>query len=229
MKLTKLFDGQWPQTILFDLDGTLVDSAADLAAAIDQMLLALGREQAGEARVRQWVGNGAAVLVQRALAGCHDHDAGAPMDQATYHQALTLFFDAYHDHNGLHATVYDGIEDFLVRAQQQGCKLGVVTNKPAAFTDALLEQMGLSHWFGVTVSGDTLTVKKPDAAPLHHALAALGGDVGSALMVGDSVTDIRAARNAGVPVVAVRYGYNYGDPIDSLGAEIVVDSLAELL
>ncbi|MDX1756426.1 MAG: phosphoglycolate phosphatase [Marinobacter sp.] len=229
MKLTDLFDGHWPQTILFDLDGTLVDSAADLTAAVDQMLRELGREMAGEARVREWVGNGVAVLVQRALAGRHDHEAAGPLDEDTYRQALARFFDAYHDHNGLYATVYDGIETFLSQARQQGCRLGVVTNKPAAFTDLLLDQMGLSHWFDITVSGDTLSVKKPHADPLHHALEALGGDAGRALMIGDSVTDVRAARNAGLPVVAVRYGYNYGAPIDSLGAEIVVDSLTELL
>ncbi|MDX1458755.1 MAG: phosphoglycolate phosphatase [Marinobacter sp.] len=229
MKLTDLFDGQWPQTILFDLDGTLVDSASDLAAAVDQMLTELGRPQAGEGRVRQWIGNGVAVLVQRALAGRHDHEAAGPLDDDTLRRALDTFFNAYHEHNGLHATVYDGIEGFLAQAREQGCRLGVVTNKPAAFTDTLLDQMGLSHWFDVTVSGDTLAVKKPHPDPLHHALSALDGEVGSALMVGDSVTDIHAARNAGLPVVAVRYGYNYGDPIDSLGAEIVVDSLAELL
>lgn len=229
MKLTDLFQGQWPETILFDLDGTLVDSAADLAAAIDRMLAELGKPLAGESRVREWVGNGATVLVQRALAGRHDHEAGGPLDEATFRDALDRFFTAYTDLNGRHATVYDGIETFLQQAHERGCKLGVVTNKPSAFTDDLLEQMGLSHWFGTTVSGDTLTVKKPRPEPLHHALRELGADAGSALMVGDSVTDVRAAQNAGLPVVAVRYGYNFGDPIDSLGAEIVVDSLAELL
>ncbi|MDV2078530.1 phosphoglycolate phosphatase [Marinobacter xestospongiae] len=229
MKLTELFDGQWPQTLLFDLDGTLVDSAADLAAAVDQMLTEMGRPTAGAERVRQWVGNGAAVLVQRALAGRHDHEAGGPLDEATYRQALDRFFTAYAEHNGRHATVFEGVEAFLTAAREQGCKLAVVTNKPSAFTGDLLEQMGLDHWFEVTVSGDTLTVKKPDPAPLHHALEALGADPARAVMVGDSITDIRAARNAGLPVVAVRYGYNHGEAIDTLGAERVVDSLAELL
>lgn len=229
MKLTDLFNGQWPDTILFDLDGTLVDSAADLTVAIDRMLTELGRPLAGETRVREWVGNGATVLVKRALAGRHDHEAGEPLDDDSFRDAQNRFLTAYAELNGRHATVYDGIEPFLQQAYERGCKLGVVTNKPAAFTDELLEQMGLSHWFGITVSGDTLSVKKPAPEPLHHALRELGGDAGKALMVGDSVTDVRAAQNAGLPVVAVRYGYNYGDPIDSLGAEIVVDSLAELL
>lgn len=229
MKLTDLFDGQWPETILFDLDGTLVDSAPDLAAATDAMLVAMGKVAAGEQKVREWVGNGAAVLVRRALAGRHDYESDEHHDEPTVQRALDIFFRAYDDINGHHATVFDGIETFLQAAWDQGCKLGVVTNKPSAFTDDLLERMGLAHWFGITVSGDTLAVKKPDPEPLHHALGSLGGAVGSTLMVGDSITDIHAARNAGVPVVAVRYGYNYGGPIDDLGAEIVVDSLTELL
>lgn len=229
MKLTDLFNGQWPDTILFDLDGTLVDSAPDLAAATDAMLVAMGKLAAGEQKVREWVGNGASVLVRRALAGRHDYQADDSHDEPTVARALELFFNAYHEVNGHHATVFEGIETFLHTAWEKGCKLGVVTNKPMAFTDDLLERMGLAHWFGVTVSGDTLAVKKPAPEPLHHALEVLGGAPEKTLMVGDSITDISAAKNAGMPVVAVRYGYNYGGPVDELGAEIVVDSLTELL
>ncbi|SFL84997.1 phosphoglycolate phosphatase [Marinobacter zhejiangensis] len=229
MKLTELFSGQWPGTILFDLDGTLVDSAPDLAVATDTMLQALGKASAGEAQVRTWVGNGAAVLVRRALAGRHDYEDDGQHDETVFERAMALFLEAYHSVNGHHATLFEGIETFLQAAHSQGCKLGVVTNKPAAFTDDLLERMGLAHWFDITVSGDTLPVKKPAPEPLFHALDALGGCREDALMVGDSITDISAAKNAGLPVVAVRYGYNHGGPVDGLGAEIVVDSLTELL
>ncbi len=228
MKLIQLFDQKFPETVLFDLDGTLVDSAADLAIATDQMLETLGRRPAGEANIRQWVGNGSPVLVRRALAGQHDFSK-APVDEAEFQRAMALFLSIYAETNGQHATVYPGVETLLHALSEQGCRMGVVTNKPEAFTDPLLEQMGLAHWFDISVSGDTLEVKKPAPEPLLHAMNKLNGTLTTTLMVGDSVTDVHAAKNAGMQVVAVRYGYNFGEPIDSLGAEIVVDSLAELL
>lgn len=229
MKLQDLFGGAWPRTILLDLDGTLVDSAPDLAGAVDQMLRALALPAAGEDRVRQWVGNGAAILVRRALAGRFDYESGPTIPELDFRQALDLFFAAYADLNGRSARVYPGVTEFLTAARTRGCQLGVVTNKPRAFTGPLLQMMALDHWFGVAVSGDTLPVRKPDPAPLHHAMEVLGSEVATTLMVGDSITDVRSARNTGVPVVAVRYGYNYGASADELGADIVVDSLAELL
>lgn len=229
MKLPDLFDGQWPDTVLFDLDGTLVDSAPDLSSAIDQMLRALGRYPVGEDQVRQWVGNGAGMLVRRALAGQFDYEHGAVTDELTFRQALDLFFTAYADVNGQRATVYDGVESLLQTLRDRGCRMGVVTNKPQVFTGPLLEVMGLEHWFDIAVSGDSLKLRKPDPTPILHAMEALGGKQDTTLMVGDSVNDIMAARNAGLPVVAVRYGYTYGAPVDELGADIVVDSLAELL
>ncbi len=223
------FNNDWPKTVLFDLDGTLVDSAPDLATAVDRMLVDVQRPPAGQHKVRQWVGNGAAVLVKRALADRFDHEQAPGADEATFIDALDRFYRFYAEVNGRQARVYDGVRPFLQALAEHACQLGVVTNKPQAFTGPLLDQMGLAHWFPVTVSGDTLAVRKPDPAPLHHAIRQLGGNPASTLMVGDSITDIRAARNAGVPVVAVRYGYNYGASIDTLGADIVVDSLAELL
>ncbi|MDX1633566.1 MAG: phosphoglycolate phosphatase [Marinobacter sp.] len=229
LRLETLFNGRWPDTILMDLDGTLVDSAPDLAGAVDQMLRALVLPVAGEERVRQWVGNGAAILVRRALAGQFDYEHGPAVSELAFKQALDLFYAAYTDLNGAGARVYPGVEAFLAEARARGCSLGVVTNKPHAFTGPLLTMMALDHWFDIAVSGDTLPVRKPDPAPLHHAMEFLGGGIGSTLMVGDSITDVRSARNAGIPVVAVRYGYNYGGTADDLGADIVVDSLAELL
>lgn len=229
MKLPDLFDGQWPRTVLFDLDGTLVDSAPDLAAAVDATLIRLGREPVGADRVRQWVGNGAAQLVRRALAGRHDVEPGEDEEDVLFDEAMTLFFSVYEEFNGRQATVFEGVEPFLQALRERGCRLGVLTNKPARFTGPLLEQMGLEHWFDVAVSGDTLAVRKPDPEALWHAVRALGAEPDGILMVGDSGTDIETAHNASVPVVAVRYGYNYGPAIDTLGADVVVDSLTELL
>ncbi|WP_148864395.1 phosphoglycolate phosphatase [Marinobacter fonticola] len=224
-----LFNGQWPDTALFDLDGTLVDSAPDLATAIDAMLEATGRQPVGADRVRGWVGNGAQVLVKRALAGQFDYQTGTPFSDDDFQHALTLFFDTYSDMNGRLSSVYAGVEPFLKALVAENVRLGVVTNKPTAFTGPLLEKMDLHHWFKVSVCGDTLPVKKPDPEQIYHAVEALGGDMARTLMVGDSINDIQAAQRAGVPVVAVRYGYNYGGNIDDAGADIVVDSLVELL
>lgn len=229
MSLAGLFSPRWPGVALFDLDGTLVDSAPDLAAAVDQMLEHLGRSPAGIDRVREWVGNGASILVRRALAGRTDWEPAEPKDDALFKDALAIFFHAYGQINGRHAVVYDGVEACLEKLQQHGCKLAVVTNKPEQFVAPLLEQMGLDHWFDLAVGGDTLPVKKPDPAPLLHAMETLGGTRGTTVMVGDSAADVDAALAAGVPCVAVRYGYNFGKPVETLGADAVVDSLAELL
>ncbi|MDX1599176.1 MAG: phosphoglycolate phosphatase [Marinobacter sp.] len=229
MSLNGLFNARWPGVALFDLDGTLVDSAPDLAAAVDQMLEHLSRPAAGIDKVRQWVGNGAAILVRRALADAIDWEPVDSRNEALFNDALAIFYHAYTEINGQHSVVYDGVEDCLAHLAEQGCRMAVVTNKPEQFVAPLLEQMGLEHWFDLTIGGDTLTVKKPDPAPLLHAMEALNGTRGTTVMVGDSAADISAAVAAGIPCVAVRYGYNYGPPVDSLGADTVVDSLAELL
>lgn len=227
--VTTPFGQHWPGVALFDLDGTLVDSAPDLSAAVDAMLTTLGRAPAGISQVRHWVGNGAAILVRRALTGKVDWETAGLQDEALFHDALNLFFDSYSRLNGRHAVVYDGVETCLARLNDHGCRLAVVTNKPEQFVAPLLEQMGLEHWFELSIGGDTLAVKKPDPEPLLHAMRTLDGSHDTTVMVGDSITDIRAAKAAGIPCVAVRYGYNYGPPVDTLGADAVVDSLTELL
>lgn len=229
MSLAGLFNPRWPGVALFDLDGTLVDSAPDLAAAVDTMLEQLGRRKAGVANVREWIGNGATVLVRRALAGKADWEPVMPKDDALFKDALALFFYAYKKANGQHAKLYDGVEPCLKRLTEYGCRLGIVTNKPEEFVAPLLEQLGIDHYFRISVGGDTLTVKKPDPAPLIHTMEALGGTRGTTVMIGDSAADISAARAAGIPCVAVRYGYNFGAPADSLRADATVDSLTQLL
>lgn len=225
----RTFTSLWPGVALFDLDGTLVDSAPDLAAAVDQMLDTLGREPAGQEKVRQWVGNGAQVLIRRALTGRVDWEQAEPLDDALFNDALNQFYVSYEALNGDRSTVFDGVEACLQRLHQHGCRLAVVTNKPERFVAPLLERMGLEHWFEMIIGGDTLTVKKPDAEPLLLAMRTLGGSPGTTVMIGDSAADAEAAHNAGLPSILVRYGYNYGPPVDELGADVVVDSLTELL
>ncbi|WP_372964738.1 phosphoglycolate phosphatase [Marinobacter sp.] len=229
MSLKGLFNARWPGVALFDLDGTLVDSAPDLAAAIDQMLAHLGRSPAGLDKVRNWVGNGASILVHRALAGKADWEPASPKNEALHKDALAIFYHAYGQLNGQHAVVFNGVLECLEHLKAKGCRMAVVTNKPDQFVAPLLKQTGLDQYFELFVGGDTLPVKKPDPAPLLHAMEKLGGTPGTTVMVGDSAADVHAALAAGIPCVAVRYGYNFGTPIASLGADAMVDSLAELL
>lgn len=229
MSLAGLFNPRWPGVALFDLDGTLVDSAPDLAVAVDAMLEQLGRKKAGADNVRQWIGNGAPTLVRRALAGKADWEPASARDEALFKDALSLFYYAYEKMNGQHAALYPGVEACLARLSGYGCKMGVVTNKPEQFVAPLLQKMNIGQYFNISIGGDTLAFKKPDPTPLVHAMETLGGTRGTSVMIGDSAADIDAARAAGIPCVAVRYGYNFGKPADTLGADATVDSLTQLL
>ena len=212
------------EAVLFDLDGTLVDSVPDLALAVDAMLADLGRPPAGEARVRRWVGNGAERLVKRALTGAMDGEP--PADELQ--RALPLFFEHYQRHLDRHSRLYPGVEECLRALQAHGLALGLVTNKPERFVAPLLDSLGIADCFAVTVGGDTLAEKKPHPAPLLHAARQLGVTPEATVMVGDSRNDVLAARRAGMAVVCVPYGYNHGEDIRLTSPDLVVEDLREL-
>lgn len=223
--LRALCGGELPRLVMFDLDGTLVDSVPDLATAVDRMLVELGREPVGVERVRQWVGNGARVLVRRALAGGLDHSA---VGEAETEEALARFLDIYADCHEL-ITLYPGVHELLEALSTAAVELAVVTNKPERFVAPLLEQVGLGGYFRWIIGGDTLPQQKPDPAALLQVMRLAGVSQEQALFVGDSRSDVLAARAAGVPCVAVSYGYNHGRPVAEEAPQLVVDSLAELL
>lgn len=223
--LMELFDGRLPQLVMFDLDGTLVDSVPDLAAAVDVTLGRLGRPPAGVERVRDWVGNGAAVLVRRALAGSIDH---AGVDDAQADTALTVFLEAYSGGHEL-TRVYPGVTDLLGYLRRQGVKMAVVTNKPQRFVAPLLDEVDLAGYFEWLIGGDTLAMQKPDPGGLLHVMREANVAAGQSLFIGDSCSDIRAARAAEVRVVAVSYGYNHGEPIAAENPDLLVDSLSALI
>jgi len=223
--LRALCAGELPRLVMFDLDGTLVDSVPDLATAVDRMLVELGRKPAGVERVRQWVGNGARVLVRRALAGGLDHSA---VGKAETEEALVRFLDIYADCHEL-ITLYPGVHELLEALSTAAVELAVVTNKPERFVAPLLEQVGLGGYFRWIIGGDTLPQQKPDPAALLQVMRLAGVSQEQSLVVGDSRTDVLAARAAGVPCVAVSYGYNHGRPVAEEAPQLVVDSLAELL
>ena len=221
----QLFPGALPRLVMFDLDGTLVDSVPDLAAAVDRMLLELGRPAAGLDAVRHWVGNGAQVLVRRALAGDIDH---AGVDDALAEQALALFMDAYVESHDL-TVVYPGVQDTLRWLRKRGVEMALITNKPERFVGPLLDQMKLGSYFRWIIGGDTLAQKKPDPAALLFVMQMAGVTPQQALFVGDSRSDVLAAKAAGVQCVGLTYGYNHGRPIEEESPSLVIDDLRALL
>lgn len=223
--LRGLCGGELPRLVMFDLDGTLIDSVPDLAAAVDCMLVELGRAPAGVEKVRDWVGNGARVLVRRALAGGLDH---AAVGEAETEEALARFLDIYADCHNLTA-LYPGVHELLEALSTAAVELAVVTNKPERFVAPLLEQVGLGGYFRWIIGGDTLPQQKPDPAALLQVMRLAGVEAAQSLFVGDSRNDVLAARAAAVPCIAVSYGYNHGRPIAEERPSLVVDSLAELL
>ena len=213
-----------PKMILIDVDGTLVDSVPDLAYCVDEMMKALGREPHGETKVRDWVGNGVERLTRRALIGQLD---GEPSDE-DFAKGYPIFLDLYKDNTSKRSCLYPGVREGLDYMKSQGYLLGCVTNKDAQFTIPLLKGLGIYDEFGIVVSGDTLSVKKPDPQPLLHAAAHFGVGAEDSLMLGDSKSDVTAARNAGFQIVCMSYGYNHGEDIRNYHPDAVIDSMVEL-
>ena len=213
-----------PRMILIDLDGTLVDSVPDLAFCVDAMLARLGRPPHGEAAVRNWVGNGVERLVRRALIGQLD---GEP-EAADFDRAYPIFLELYRDNTSQRSRLYPGIREGLDWLKGNRYRLGCVTNKAAQFTEPLLRDLGVRDDFEIVISGDTLPRNKPDPLPLLHAAAHFGVEPAEALMIGDSVSDVKAARAAGFRIFCMTYGYNHGQDIRDFHPDAVMDSLVEV-
>lgn len=213
-----------PEMILIDVDGTMVDSVPDLAFCVDEMMRRLGREPWGETRVRNWVGNGVERLVRRALVGQLD---GEP-DDSDYERAYPVFIELYAKNTSKRSCLYPGVEEGLDYLKAAGYALGCVTNKAEQFTVPLLKDLGVHDYFGIVVSGDTLEQKKPHPAPLLHAAKFFNVEPAAALMVGDSISDVKAARAAGFAIACVPYGYNHGEDIRVARPDLVIETLAGL-
>jgi len=213
-----------PEMILIDLDGTLIDSVPDLAYCVDAMMGALEMPEHGEAKVRDWVGNGVERLVRRALVGQLE---GEPDDEL-FQKAYPIFLELYAEHNAQRSMLYPGVQEGLEFLKGAGYQLGCVTNKAEQFTLPLLRDLGIIDFFAIIVSGDTLPKKKPDPMPLLHAAEHFGVEPKAALMLGDSMSDVKAARAAGFRIICVSYGYNHGQDIREFGPDAVIDSFTEL-
>lgn len=207
------------RALAFDLDGTLVDSVAELAQAANVMRAAFGLPAATLTEVSHWVGNGIPLLIERALADL----PSPPLDEAN-----TLFSAAYLDCLGQPGSLYPGVADTLPQLAAQ-LPLAVITNKKALFTEPLLQRLGIRHYFALVVSGDTTARSKPDPLPLRYAAEQLQVAVGDWLMIGDSRNDMQAARAAGMGAVGLTYGYNYGEDIRLCAPDYCFDHFADLM
>lgn len=224
MKVSHGRDAAAPRAVLFDLDGTLVDTGPDIAVAVNSMLAEMGRPTYGQERIMEWVGEGAARLVQRALTG--DVDGRPPAEDAE--RGLALFYEHYAARVCVDSRPYPHAQAALEALRRQGARLACVTNKPERHTRLLLDALSLAYAFDVVVGGDTLAERKPDPEPIRFACRALNVVEADAVYVGDSMTDCRAAAAAGVPMVLVSYGYNRGADLTQTASAAIIDSLGDL-
>jgi phosphoglycolate phosphatase len=211
------------RAVLLDLDGTLLHTAPDLAAAANRMLGELGLPPRAPEELATFIGKGLPALVHRTLAGTLDGLA----EQALFERALPIFERCYAEESGRRAEPYPGVVDGLERMRGLHLSLGCVTNKAGLFTQDLLERTDLARFFDCVVSGDTVARRKPDPLPMLHACERLGTRAAETLVIGDSLNDVQAARAAGCPVWCVPYGYNEGRPVSELDCDAIVDSLLD--
>lgn len=214
------------RAVLFDLDGTLVDTAPDLAAATDHALQSQGRAPVGLDAVRGMVGDGAIALVRKGLEA-----TGGDTDPALFEAAIAAFYRYYEANLSATSRPFPGVVDCLRALRDEGYALAVCTNKPERFSRKLLDDLDLTPYFGALVGGDTLPMRKPDPGHLHGTLARLPHLSGKlpdwAVMVGDSANDINAAKAAGLPSVAVSFGYTR-IPAAELGADRLIHHFDDL-
>lgn len=211
------------KAVAIDLDGTLLNTAPDLAEAVNRMLVELGRPRITEQEVMGYVGRGAAKLIRGLLTGEQD---GEPEPEA-FDQASQIFFKHYDEVLDVSTHFYAGALEGVAALKQAGFKLTCITNKPARFTVPLLKSKAVFDDFALVLSGDSLAEKKPHPMPLLHACQQFGIQPSELLMIGDSVSDVQAARAATSPVFVVPYGYNRGVPAASLKGDRVVASILE--
>lgn len=210
--------------VLFDLDGTLIDTAPEIGEALNLCLDELGLPRVDARQVRSWIGHGTRNLVAEALAARQGPDGPVQVDSV-----LPLFKRNYRRVNGQLGRLYPGVSETLVALAARKVPMGLVSNKEGEFARHLLEAYRIAHYFEVVVFGDTLAEKKPSALPLQHCMRVLRSIPPQTLLVGDSEIDVASGRNADVPVWAVSYGYRHAPQAQSLGAQRVIDSLVDVL
>ncbi|MFC7049370.1 phosphoglycolate phosphatase [Emcibacter nanhaiensis] len=209
--------------VIFDLDGTLVDSALDLTATLNHVLHLEGRPQISIDEVRHMVGHGSRALIIKGF----DHSGEVP-PEAELDRLQKIFLDYYNDHIADHTISFPGLWEALTELKGSGVKLAVCTNKVEDLSHKLLKSLGLDDFFCALTGGDSFDYKKPDPRHLLSTLELMGCEVDGAVMVGDSANDIDAARNAAIPVIGVTFGYT-PVPVTELSPDRVIDHYDKLI
>lgn len=213
--------------IIFDFDGTLIDSVPDLAAAVNFTLKKLNRKLYSIDEIREWVGNGAQTLVKRALCGKKEFQENE-INKNLYEQALPIFLENYEEKLCEHTYLYEGVKETLEELHKRGYRMAIVTNKPHKFILPILEELGIEHYFELLLGADSLKKKKPDPAPLIHVMEHFNYSREESIMIGDSKNDIIAANNAEIHSIAVSYGYNYGEDITLHNPDLVLENFTDI-
>ncbi|RTR36463.1 phosphoglycolate phosphatase [Shewanella canadensis] len=213
------------KAIAFDLDGTLIDSVPDLAAATQATLSEFELPSCTEAQVRSWVGNGAEMLMRRALSFVVERE----VEQSLLDDVMPRFMHHYQEHLQRYSKLYPNVLAVLEELSSSGYPLAIVTNKPHRFAIPLLEAFNIDHLFSKVLGGDSLDRMKPDPLPLTHLLSHWQLESDQLLMVGDSKNDILAAKAAGITSIGLTYGYNYGEDISLSSPDAVCEQFSEIL
>lgn len=214
--------GSFPAAIVWDLDGTLVESAPDLANALNSLLVEQGQHTHAVDKVRTMIGHGVGKLIERGFRA-----AGSPLSDQQVRDLEPRFMEIYMACATENTYLVKHAREALEHFYHAGVRQGLCTNKPVGVTHQILQKLDIAGFFGSVIGGDSTPEKKPDPLPLQTCLAELGVSADQALMVGDSGADVGAARSAGVPVILVPDGYT-GAPAETLGADHVVDSIADV-
>jgi len=209
--------------LLFDLDGTLLDTAPDLHATLNHCLKAADRPTVTLDSVKHMVGQGAVALLERGLTA-----TGGMVCTENFEKLVTLFFDYYERHLSAHCYPYEGLMELLPVLKEQGCDMAVCTNKPVSFAKTIIKDLNLDTFFPVITGGDSFDVRKPDPGHILKTLDLMNNRSGPTVMIGDTHNDIDAANAANITSIAVSFGYS-DTPANKLGANYVIDHFSELL
>ncbi len=216
---------QKKKLLLFDLDGTLIDSSKDLVTSVNYMLECLGKTPYADATVTKWIGNGAQTLVARALSGSFEIDPSLKKEEIE--KALNIFLEHYKNNLCVDTKLYEGVAEGLA-ALHPHFTMAVITNKPFAFIEPIVKRLGIAAYFSLLLGADSLKEKKPSPLPLLYAMEYFGVRREQTLMVGDSQNDILAARQAGIESVLATYGYTQGKEPKKIGADIMIKDFRQL-
>jgi phosphoglycolate phosphatase len=214
------------KVIIFDLDGTLIDSSPDLALAINHMLETIDRDTFTLDEIHHWVGNGAETLVKRALSG--STQISSHIDELEFKKALDIFLKFYAKNLAVETITYPHVLSTLTQLKKHGYKLVIVTNKPFDFVEPILKELTLKEYFEFHLVGDSLKEKKPNPAPLLYVCEKLNVTPSECVMVGDSKNDILAAKACNMQSIGLTYGYNYGEHISTHNPDIYFSDFSKI-